>query len=131
MHRPLRRALTTSIATVGIVALTAGTASAHFCYRENLNPTAAAANAGNPNWVSLDALIAEFLPGLCPAGADIIKDAFGASGDVLIHQHSVMAGGNVKQGKSNPAISHLAFPESDAEFEALVGQAFAECTVSG
>ena len=127
MDRHIRRAVTTCCATVGIVALTAGTASAHFCYREGLNPIAAAANTGNPNWVSLDALIAEFIPGLCPTGADIIKDAFGAPGDALINQHAVMAGGNAKQGMSNPAISHLAFPETDAEFEALVGRAYAAC----
>ena len=126
MHRPVRRAATTAGATVAIVALTAGTASAHLCYRENLNPTAAARNAGNPNWMSVDQMIAT-LPGLCPAGATAIKTAFGASGDALINQHGVMAGGNAKQGKSNPAISHLNFPESDAEFEALVGQAFAAC----
>ena len=127
MHRHLRRALTTSTAAFGIVVLTAGAASAHFCYRDGLNPTAAAANAGSPNWVSLDSMIEQFLPGLCPAGADLVKDAFGASGDVLIHQHGVMAGGNAKQGKSNPAISHLAFPESDAEFEELVEAAYGEC----
>lgn len=123
----IRRTLTTACATVGIVALAGGSASAHYCYRANLNPIAAAANVDNPNWVSLDALIAEFIPGLCPAGATIIRTAFGAPGTALIAQHAVMAGGNEKQGKTNPAISHLAFPDTDEEFEVLVGQAYAAC----
>ena len=127
MHHNLHRALITSGATVGIVALTATSASAHSCYREGLNPRAAEANSGSPNWRSMDSLIADFLPGLCPAGAEFFATAVGATGDTLIHQNSVMAAGNVKKGRDNPAIGHLAFPETDEQFEQLVGDAFGQC----
>jgi hypothetical protein len=127
MQPLLRRVVLTTTATAGIVVLTATSASAHFCYKQDVNPKAAAGMSKSQTWMPLGDIIEFFVPGLCAEGATHLADAFGATTSTLINTSGTMAGGNVKQGKSNPAINHLLFPESDAEFDALIGAAFAVC----
>jgi hypothetical protein len=55
-----RRLATTGIAAMAVLALTAGPASAHFCFKTNLNERAAQGQAGSANWVSFNDLASEF-----------------------------------------------------------------------
>jgi hypothetical protein len=123
----LRRVVLTTTATTGIIVLTATSASAHFCYKRDVNPKAAAGMSKSQTWMPLGAIIEMRVPGLCTAGADHIATAFGATTATLINTSGTMAWGNVKQGKSNPAIGHLDFPDTEAGFVALIGAAYALC----
>lgn len=119
-----RRLITTGIAAVGAVALVAGPASAHFCFKTELNERAAARMAESANWVTFHALAFQFT-GLCDAGIEVLADAGGVSVDTLINTHGTMAGGTLRKGADSgtPAISHL-------DFEAIEGateEAIAAC----
>ena len=115
----LRRLTTLAIPTVAAVALGAGPATAHFCYHNDLTPQAAAGMAKSNGYTTFGEIALEFT-GLCPAGIQVLADAAGVSVGTPIHARAVMAGGVEKQGKSNPAISHLDFAAIDAAFPAAV-----------
>ena len=102
---------------MAVVALTAGPASAHFCFKTNLNERAAEGQAGSANWESFHDLAFE-MTGLCDAGIDILADAGGATSDTLINGHGTMAGGTLRKGEDagTPSISHLDFDAIDAAF---------------
>jgi hypothetical protein len=123
--RLARRLATTGIAAMAVVALTAGPASAHFCFKTNLNERAAEGQAGSANWVSFQDLALEFFPELCPAGIAILAEAGGATPDTLINGHGTMAGGTLRKGEDSgtPSISHLDFEAIDA----ATGEAIAAC----
>ncbi|NIK56365.1 hypothetical protein [Kribbella shirazensis] len=125
MNRLLRRALMTGAGAVAALALAAGPASAHFCFKTNLNARAAQGMSGSANWVPFSALAAEFLPGLCDAGIAHLATAAGATPSTLINTHGTMAGGTLKKGADSgtPSISHLDFEALDA----AVPDAFALC----
>lgn len=126
MNRTLvRRTLTTSAATVAIIGLAAGPASAHFCFKTDVNERAAQGMAGSANWVSFSEIAAQELPGLCPEGVALVAEAAGATPDTLINGHGTMAGGTLKKGPDagNKAISHLDF----AALEAAVPSAMEAC----
>lgn len=107
-----------SVAAVASVALAAGPASAHFCFKENLNDRAAQGMAGSANWVSFGTLAFEFT-GLCPEGIEILAEAGGVTTETLINGHGLMAGGTLKKESSgNKAIGHLDFEGIDAAFPA-------------
>jgi hypothetical protein len=112
-----RRVVTTAIATLGAVALAAGPASAHFCFKTSLNETAAKGMAGSANWVTFHDLATE-ITGLCHEGVEVLAAAGGVSMDTLINSHGTMAGGTLRKGANsgNPAISHLDFDGIDAAF---------------
>jgi hypothetical protein len=112
-----RLLFTTGIATVAAVALAAGPAQAHFCFKTNLNERAAEGMAGSANWVSFGDLAFEFT-GLCPEGIEILAAAGGATVDTLINSHGTMAGGTLRKGEAagTPSISHLDFEAIDAAF---------------
>jgi hypothetical protein len=112
-----RRLALTGIATAAAIGLAAAPASAHFCYKNDLTPQAAAGMAGSSNWVSFHDLAFEFT-GLCDAGIDVLAGAGGVSSDTLINTHGTMAGGTLKKGGGNPAISHLDFEAIEAAFPA-------------
>ncbi|NEE04410.1 hypothetical protein [Phytoactinopolyspora halotolerans] len=124
MGRTLRRALLTSVATVGIVGLAASQASAHFCFRENLNERAQESSASSPAWATFEELAFQFT-GLCPAGIEVLADAAGVTTSTLIHTKAVLAGGTLKKGPDGgtPAISHLDI----AAIEAAEDDAIAAC----
>ena len=117
--RLARRLVTTGIATVAAVALAAGPANAHFCFKTNLNERAAQGMAGSANWVSFHDLAFEFT-GLCDAGIEVLAEAGGATPDTLINSHGTMAGGTLRKGADagTPSISHLDFEAIDAAFPA-------------
>jgi hypothetical protein len=113
----IRRMVTTGIATVAAVGLATAPASAHFCFKTNLNERAAQGMAGSANWVPFGDLAAEFT-GLCPEGIEILADAGGVTVDTLINGHGTMAGGTLRKGPDSgtPSISHLDFDAIDATF---------------
>jgi hypothetical protein len=120
MSRLVRRALTTGVATVAAMALMAGQANAHFCFKESLNERAAQGMAGSANWVSFGELAFEFT-GLCPAGIEVLAEAGGVTTSTLINGHGLMAGGTLKKGSGgNKAIGHLDFAGIEAAEEAAV-----------
>jgi len=92
-----RRIGTATIATVAAVVLAATPASAHFCFKTELNERAAQGMAGSNNWVPFEVLAFEFT-GLCGAGIEVLADAGGVTTDTLINGHGVMAGGTVRKG---------------------------------
>lgn len=57
MNRTFKRALTTTTATVGIVALFTGTASAHFCYRKEAPGNARMVNGAV--WITAEEKVEE------------------------------------------------------------------------
>jgi hypothetical protein len=112
-----RRIATAGVATVAAVVLAAAPASAHFCFKTQLNERAAQGMAGSANWVSFEELAFEFT-GLCDEGIAILAEAGGVTTDTLINGHGLMAGGTLKKGEDsgNKAISHLDFESIDAAF---------------
>jgi hypothetical protein len=124
MHAWVRRALVTTGTTAGIIALTAGSASAHFCYIKDLNDRAAANLGSTPAWLSMSDAVRMFVePDMCDAGVAIIAAGGGVTPTTLINERGLMAGGNFKQGKSNPSIGHLDF----AGLEAAIPGAYEAC----
>ena len=113
-----RRLVTTGISAVAVVALTAGPANAHFCFKTNLNQRAGQGMAGSANWVSFHDLAFEFT-GLCDAGIEVLAEAGGATPETLINSHGTMAGGTLRKGKDagTPSISHLDFEAIEAASE--------------
>jgi hypothetical protein len=119
----LRRPVTVLVGAFAALAMAAGPASAHFCYKTDLNPKAMAGQLGSANWVAFGDLAAE-ITGLCPAGVQVLADAAGVTTSTPINGHGLMAGGLAKKGTSNKAISHLDF----AAIEAAEGDAIAACS---
>lgn len=119
-----RRLVITGVATVAALALGAGPASAHFCFKSELNERAAQGMSGSSNWVTFEALAFEFT-GLCPEGIAILAEAGGAELDTLINSHGTMAGGTLKKGPNagTKSISYLDFEG----IEAAEGDAIAAC----
>ena len=120
----VRRLWMTSIATAAAVGLVAAPASAHFCFKTDLNERAAQGMARSSNWVSFHDLVSEFT-GLCDAGIDVLAEGAGAAPETLINGHGLMAAGTLKKGPDagNRAISYLDFEG----FEAALPDAIAAC----
>ena len=111
----VRRLMTVAVATGATIALAAGPASAHFCYKIEQNANSAAGKAGSSGWATFAELAAQET-GLCPAGIAVLADAAGVSVDTTIKTSGVMAGGTLKKedGGGNPAIDHLDFEAIEA-----------------
>jgi hypothetical protein len=105
----VRRLAVISGSTLTLIVLSAGSASAHFCYFNDPNSNAQAGRAGSQGFVTFEALATEFT-GLCTAGIQVLADAAGVELDTLINAHGVMAGPT----DGNKAISHLDFEALDA-----------------
>jgi hypothetical protein len=105
----VRRLCTIAGATVATIAMTAGAASAHFCYFGDPNPKGNAGRLGSNGFRSFESIATEFT-GLCPAGIQVLADAAGVELDTAINGHGVMAGPT----NGNKAISHLDFAAIDA-----------------
>lgn len=110
-----RKLLATVGATTAVFALTAGSASAHFCYFTEANVNAELGRAGSNGFYTFGALAFEFT-GLCDAGIDVLAAATGITSTTTIHAHAVMAGGTLRKGKNVKPISHLDFDAIDAAF---------------
>jgi hypothetical protein len=111
--------LATIGATAAVFALTAGTASAHFCYFTEANVNAELGRAGSNGFLTFHDLAFQFT-GLCDAGIDVLADAGGISATTTIHARTVMAGGTLRTGKNIKPISHLDFDAIDAAFSAAI-----------
>jgi hypothetical protein len=117
----LRRVLTITAAAVASLALAAGPASAHFCYKKNVNPNAWLGQYGSSGWLRLgDLAVADF--GLCDAGVEVLTAGVGGTPDTLIKANGVMAGPT----DGNKAIGHLDF----SNFESALEDAFAACSTA-
>jgi hypothetical protein len=103
-------------AVTTVLALTAGTASAHFCYFTEANVNAELGRSGSKGFASFGDLATEFT-GLCPAGVEVLAEAGGVTTSTLINAHGVMAGGTLGKRSVKP-ISHLDFDAIDAAFPA-------------
>lgn len=124
MRRLLGRALFVGAAAAASIALTAGTASAHFCYVENANGRAVQGMADSNGFVAFGELASFFLPELCEDGIEHLADAAGVTTGTAINAHAVMAGGTLKKEQpSSNGISHLDFEALDA----AIPDAFALC----
>lgn len=116
MSRRAHRKLITGFgAAVTVLALTAGTASAHFCYFTEANVNAEMGRAGSNAFITFGELAFEFT-GLCNDGIDVLADAGGISATTTIHARAVMAGGTLRTGKNIKPISHIDFDAIDAAF---------------
>jgi hypothetical protein len=114
----LRRILTTSAAVVASLALAAGPASAHFCYKKDVNTKAWVGMYGSNGWLRVgDLAAAEF--DLCDEGIEVFATSLGATPDTLMNAHGLMAGPT----GGNKAIGTLHIDN----FEAALGDAFAAC----
>lgn len=113
-----RRVMTTSAAVVAAIALAAGPASAHFCYKKDVNTKAWVGMYGSNGWLRIgDLAAAEF--GLCDAGIEAFAAGIGATPDTLINAHGLMAGPT----GGNRAIGQLDF----SNFEGALEDGFAAC----
>ncbi|PXY31911.1 hypothetical protein [Prauserella muralis] len=120
----LSRVLMTGAGTVAAVALAAGTASAHFCYKTEVNPASWEGKNGSQNWTSFAELVAIHIGPVCAEGVDIIADGAGATPTTLINTHGTMAGGTLKKDSpGTKSISYLDF----AGLEAAIPAAIAAC----
>ena len=122
--KAVRRLVTGGVATVAAFALAVAPASAHFCFKTNLNERAAQGQSGSQAWVSFGDLAFEFT-GLCPAGIEILAEAGGVTTETLINSRGTMAGGTLRKGEDSgtPSISHLDFEGIEAAEE----EAMAAC----
>ena len=109
----IRRALTTTAATVAAIALAAGPASAHFCFKRDVNLKAAVGMYGSNGWLRLGDLAAQDF-GLCEEGIEVLAAGVGGTPDTLINAHGLMAGPT----GGNKAIGHLNFAGFEAAFVA-------------
>lgn len=109
--------MTAGVATGTALILGALPASAHVCFKTNLNEQAQRGQAGSANWVPFGTLAAE-ITGLCPAGVALLADAAAVSLNTMINTHGTMAGGTLKKGENagTKTISHLDFEAIDAAF---------------
>jgi hypothetical protein len=124
MARTGRRLALSAVAAVAGITLAAAPASAHFCYKKNVNERAAAGMGGSANWVSFEDMATEFLGPLCDEGIEMLADAGGVTPDTLIDSHGTMAGGTLKKAEpGNRAIGYLDFEALDA----AVPAAFEAC----
>jgi hypothetical protein len=114
----IRRLSTVAAGAAAVIALSATSSSAHFCFFNDPNPNGDAGRAGSKGFVPFGVVAAE-ATGLCPAGVQVLADAAGVTTSTLINAHGTMAGPT----GGNKAISHLDF----AAIEAAFGDAAAAC----
>ena len=115
IRKTYRRAGTFVVATGAVLALTAGSASAHFCYFTEANANAELGRAGSQAFTTFGELAFEFT-GLCEDGIAVLADAGGVTTSTVIHSRTVMASGTLRTDKDIMPISHLDFDAIDAAF---------------
>lgn len=123
MNRTIRRAVTVVGASVGMLALSTGTAFAHYCYRTDVPAGSNMANGGA--WMTKTEAL-EVFPGflsqLGPCGDRILAHMATLPDNTLFMGPGLLAGGAVPQGKGPDGVGHLiedaqAFPECAGVFE--------------
>lgn len=99
--------------TGAVVATNAAPAFAHFCSKVDFNPTAAAHAGASKAWLTADEyreflpLIESDCPGITGAIEPILREAE-RSGTTLFMGPGLLAGGTLKNGKSNTP-KHFAY----------------------
>lgn len=118
------RAAMVGIAALASLAMAAGTASAHFCYKTEVNPQSWEGKNGSSNWASFSELVAIHIGPLCDAGVATLADGAGVTPSTLINTHGTMAGGTLKKDEpGTKSISYLDF----GGLEAAIPAAIAAC----
>lgn len=118
------RTLTVVAAATAALALGAGTASAHFCYKTDVNPASWEGKNGSANWTSFSDLVLQHIGPVCAEGIEIIAAGGGVTPDTLINTHGTMAGGTLKKDQpGTKSISYIDF----AGLEAAIPAAIAAC----
>ena len=116
MNSTMRRVMTVIGGTAGVIALSGGTAFAHYCYRTDV-PEGSKMAKGSA-WHTQDEMIEAFggfpLPDDCKAR--IIAHIDGLPDGTLFMGPGLLAGGAIPQGKGPEGVGHLfqdamAFPE--------------------
>lgn len=124
MKKIFGRGLFVGAAAVASLALTAGTASAHFCYKTNENPASWEGKNGSSNWASFNELVAINLAPLCDEGVQLLADAAGVTPSTLINTHGTMAGGTLRG--DDPGTKSISYLDFDGLF-AAIPDAFIAC----
>ncbi len=105
-RRRVRRAIAGAAVAGAVVVTSAGPALAHFCFKTNFNPTAAAHASASQAWLTA-AEWREFLPFIepdCPgitAAIEPILTQAEQSGTTLFMGPGLLAGGTLRNGKGN------------------------------
>lgn len=125
----MKKALMFAGTVLAVLALTAGTASAHFCYNAKRSDKGNEQVAANSNGFATYAeMLAEF--GMCPAGVTYV-DANGPTSiplDVPVNSHATMAGGTFHSGNDAKGIDHIDATDDEwMAFDAVINEAFASC----
>ena len=114
-----------------VLALTAGTASAHYCYNEKRSEKGNEQVAANSNgYMTFSQMLVEW--GMCQEGIDHVVENTPESIplDVPIHAHATMGGGAVHNGKDPGGIGHIDASDEDWDaFDAAIGEAAGMCGV--
>src|SRR5690606_597523 len=129
MRTTTRRMLGAAAAAAFLVT-SAGTASAHHCYKEQWNAAAYENHLrGNTAWMPLSDMAVEFvidpaLGGVCDWTADeAVQDYMeymGMSQEPLIHSKATIGSGAYGKGKAPKGIAYL----SEEDFNVLMGMLF-------
>ncbi len=123
MKPTIRRGLTLIGTTVGVLALSTGTAMAHYCYRTDvpLNSKMSNGTAWNTKAATLAEFAnADFLPPDCKEV--MLEHIAGLPDNTLFMGPGLLAGGAVQGGKAPQGVGHLfedarAFPECAELFQ--------------
>lgn len=115
---------------VAVLALTAGTASAHFCYNAKRSDKGNEQVAAKSNgFATFAELLAEF--GLCESGIAYVEANAPATIplDVPINVRATMAGGTFRSGNDAKGIDHIEASDADWDaFDAVIDDAFVGCS---
>lgn len=114
-----------------VLALTAGTASAHFCYNSKRSAQGNAKVTERSNGFATYAqMLAEF--GLCAGGIAHVEE-FGPDSiplDVPVNSHAVMASGTFRSGNDAKGVDHIDATQAEWDaFDATIDDAFESCDV--
>ena len=108
MNRTIRRAGTVAAATVGVVALSSGTAMAHYCYRTDVPESSKMSNG--KAWHTKAETLAEWstLPFLVGECRTLTLAHIGSlPEDTLFMGPGLLAGGAVQKGQGPDGVGHL------------------------
>lgn len=105
----IRRLVTVAAAASATVALTMGSAAAHFCYVENANENGQKGKSNSPAFLSFSEVVAIFVdPTLCPDGVAVLADAADVTPDTAIFQPRTLP--------DTAGISHLNVPAIEGAY---------------
>lgn len=111
---------------VAVLGLTAGTASAHFCYNAKRSDKGNEQVAANSNaWATYAEMLAEF--GMCADGIVYVEENGPESIplDVPVHTRVTLASGTFQSGNDAQGIDHIDASDADWDaFDVVIEDAF-------